>query len=87
MGEERIAIIGVIIENIDSVSDVNHILHDYGMYIIGRMGVPIRDRGVSIISIVIDAPLNIINTLAGKLGKVDGVTAKTVFSKNTKEGA
>ena len=76
--ESRIAIIGIIVEDIDASSKVNDILHDYGMYILGR---PYHEKGVNIISIAIDAPQDIINTLAGKLGKVEGISAKTTYSK------
>ena len=79
--ESRIAIIGIIVEDIDASSKVNDILHDYGMYILGRMGIPSHEKGVNIISIAIDAPQDIINTLAGKLGKVEGISAKTTYSK------
>ena len=79
--ESRIAIIGIIVEDIDASSKVNDILHDYGMYILGRMGIPYHEKGVNIISIAIDAPQDIINTLAGKLGKVEGISAKTTYSK------
>lgn len=79
--ETRIAIIGIIIENTDSVTEVNRILHDYGTYIIGRMGIPYRERSLNIISIALDAPSDVINTLAGKLGKLNGVSAKAVYSK------
>ena len=78
--ESRIAIIGIIVEDIDASSKVNDILHDYGMYILGRMGIPYHEKGVNIISIAIDAPQDIINTLAGKLGKVEGISAKTIES-------
>ena len=73
--ESRIAIIGIIVEDIDASSKVNDILHDY------RMGIPYHEKGVNIISIAIDAPQDIINTLAGKLGKVEGISAKTTYSK------
>ena len=79
--ESRIAIIGIIVEDIDASSKVNDILHDYGMYILGRMGIPYHEKGVNIISIAIDAPQDIINTLAGKLGKVEGISEKTTYSK------
>lgn len=79
--DSRIAIIGIIIEDPDASVEVNAILHDYGPYIIGRMGIPYRERNVNIISIALDAPADIINTLAGKLGKVEGVSAKTIYSK------
>jgi putative iron-only hydrogenase system regulator len=83
--DTRIAIIGIIIEDIDAVEDVNMILHDYGMYVIGRMGLPYRERNLNIISLAMDAPLDVINTLAGKLGKLSGVNVKTMYSK-TKGG-
>lgn len=79
--ENRIAILGIIVDDVDSVGDVNRILHDYGMYVIGRMGIPYRERSVNIISIVLDAPQDVINTLAGTLGRLHGVTAKAVYSK------
>ncbi len=79
--ETRIAIIGIIIEDVDATTQINTLLHDYGMYIIGRMGIPYRERNVNIISIVLDAPNDVINTLAGKIGKVNGVSAKTIYSK------
>ena len=79
--ETRIAILGIIIENMDRVSDVNELLHEYNKYIIGRMGMPYREKNVSVISIVMDAPNNIISTVSGKLGMLSGVSAKAVYSK------
>lgn len=79
--ESRIAIIGIIVEDINASTTVNEILHDYGTYILGRMGIPYHEKRVNIISIAIDAPQDIINTLAGKLGKVEGISAKTTYSK------
>ena len=79
--ETRIALIGIIVENPDSVEQLNHLLHEYGSHIIGRMGIPYRQRGISIISVAIDAPLDIINALTGKIGRLAGVSAKTVYSK------
>ena len=79
--EKRIAILGIIIEDVNSVSQVNSLLHDYGSWIVGRMGIPYRQRSVNIISIVLDAPQDAINTLAGALGRLHGVTAKAVYSK------
>lgn len=78
--ESRIAVISIIVENSDSVECLNRILHEYGIYIIGRMGIPYRQR-ISIISVAIDAPLDIINALTGKIGRLAGVSAKTVYSK------
>lgn len=79
--ETRIAIIGIIVEDVDATGDVNEILHDYGMYILGRMGLPYREKNLNIISIAIDAPTDVINQIAGKLGKISGVSAKTMYSK------
>ncbi len=80
--ETRVALIGIIVENSDSVSRLNEILHDYGKYIIGRMGIPHAQRGINIISIAIDAPADTINALSGKIGKIDGISAKTIYSKS-----
>ena len=79
--ETRVAIIAIIIENPDAVASVNAILHDYSDFIIGRMGLPYRAKHLNIISIMMDAPSDKINALAGKLGRCDGVTAKAVTSK------
>ncbi len=79
--ETRVAIIGVIVEDSESVEKLNSILHDYGKYIIGRMGMPYREKGISIISISIDAPNDIISALSGKLGKLPGVSTKAAYSK------
>ncbi len=78
--ETRVAVISVIVETGDTVEDLNAILHDYRKYIIGRMGIPYRKHGISIISIAIDAPQDEISALAGKVGRLPGVTAKTIFS-------
>jgi len=78
--EERVALIGIIVEKKESVMTVNSILHDYGDYIIGRMGLPYQKKGINIISIAIDAPQNIISALSGKLGAIDGISTKTTYS-------
>lgn len=78
--QTRVAIIGIIVENPGSVSRLNEILHEYGEYIIGRMGIPYREKGINIISIAIDAPQDVISSLAGKVGRLDGVQAKTAYS-------
>ena len=80
MAENRVAVIAIIVENMESASQVNAILHDYSSYIVGRIGLPYRERKVSIINIVLDAPQDAINTIAGKLGRLSGVTAKAVCS-------
>jgi putative iron-only hydrogenase system regulator len=79
--ETRIAVLGIIVENPDSVETLNLILHDYAKYIICRMGLPYREKNVNIISIVVDAPQDTISALSGKIGKLAGVSAKTAFSK------
>lgn len=79
--ETRVAIIGIIVENPSSVEALNAILHDYGSYIISRMGLPYRQKNINIISIAIDAPSDIINALTGKIGKLNGISSKAVFSK------
>lgn len=81
----RIALLGIIIENPDSANGLNNLLHEYKDYIVGRMGVPYREKKVNIISIVIDADINIINSLCGKIGMLSGVTAKAIYSKITEE--
>lgn len=78
--DTRVALIGIIVEDPDSVEAMNTLLHRYGEYIIGRMGVPYREKHISIISVVVDAPLNVINTISGKLGMLPGITTKTVYS-------
>lgn len=79
--DSRIAIIGIIVEDIDATGEVNRILHDYSMYVIGRMGIPYRERDINIISIALDAPADVINTLAGGLGRIPGISAKTMYSR------
>lgn len=79
--ENRVAIISMIIENDESVTEVNSLLHVYRKYIKGRMGVPYAERGLNIISVVMDAPEDAISALSGKLGRLRGVTSKAVYSK------
>lgn len=81
MENSRLAIISMIIENDDCASDVNNLLHEYRQYIRGRMGLPYAERGVNIICVVVDAPDDAISALAGKLGRLRGVTSKAVYSK------
>ncbi|MBE6851685.1 MAG: iron-only hydrogenase system regulator [Ruminococcus sp.] len=83
--ETRVAIIGIIVENGDSVSELNAILHEYGSFIIGRMGIPYHERGINIISVAVDAPQNTISALSGKIGRLSGISAKTVYSNVTAE--
>ena len=78
--ETRVAVLAIIVREGTSVPMLNELLHQYGQYIIGRMGVPYRERGVNIISVALDAPGDIISALSGKLGRLEGVTAKTVYA-------
>ena len=80
--EKRIALVGIIVEDTNSVGKVNEILHEYGEHIVGRMGIPYREKSVNVISIVMDSTLDTINSLSGKLGKVSGISVKTVCTKN-----
>ncbi len=76
----RVAVVGIIVENYESVDALNDILHDYADYIIGRMGIPYRKKDINIISIAIDADQDVINTLSGRVGKLEGISAKTAYS-------
>lgn len=79
--ETRVALIGIIVEDQDSVERLNRLLHESSRYIVGRMGIPYRERGVSIISVVVDAPPEEISALSGRLGMLPGIHTKTVYSK------
>ena len=79
--ETRVSLIGVIVKETQSVEQLNTILHEYRDVVIGRMGIPYREKGVSVISIVVDASLDTINTMSGKIGRLKGVTAKTIMTK------
>lgn len=78
--ESRVALIAVMVEKKDNVGKLNDILHEYGDYIIGRMGLPYPKRGIQIISVAVDAPVDVINTLSGKIGRLGGISSKTVYS-------
>ena len=78
--ETRVALLAVIVREGSSVAELNELLHQYGDHIIGRMGVPYRARGVNIISGAMDAPADVISALSGKLGRLPGITAKTVYA-------
>ena len=78
--QTRVAVMGIIVENTDSVEQLNHLLHEYGHYIIGRMGIPYRARSINIVSIAIDAPQDVISALSGKIGSLDGISVKTAYS-------
>ena len=81
--ETRVAVMSIIVENADSVEKLNAVLHEYGEYIIGRMGIPYREKSINIISIAIDAPQDTISALSGKVGNLAGVSVKTAFSTVT----
>lgn len=78
--DTRLAVIGIIVEDLSATDHINNLLHDYGTYIVGRMGVPYRQRGVSVISIIVDAPNAVISALTGKLGMLQGVSAKALYA-------
>ena len=78
--ETRVAVISIIVENPTSVEVLNAILHEYSAYIIGRMGIPYRQKGISIISVAMDAPQNTMSAMAGKLGNLPGVNTKIAYS-------
>lgn len=79
--ETKVALIGIVVENFESVEKLNEILHKYGDFIIGRMGIPYKKRGVSVMSVVVDADEDTISAMAGKIGKLPGISSKTVYAK------
>ena len=79
----RVAIMGIIVEDLSSAEAINELLHQYGRHIVGRMGIPYRERGVSVISVVLDAEQDTISALAGKIGALAGVSVKTLYSNVT----
>lgn len=84
--ETRVAIIGIIVEEPESVTQLNHILHEYSSMIIGRMGLPYQKKEISIISIAVDGTTEEISALSGKIGRLSGVSAKAAYSKTTQKG-
>lgn len=81
MSSNRLAVISLIVENRSQSAQINSILSDYANYVVGRMGVPYKERAVSVICVIVDAPNEIINTITGKIGMLEGVSAKTLMSK------
>lgn len=79
--ESRVAVIGIVVEKEGNVEELNKVLHNYSSYIVGRMGIPYQKRNVNIISVVIDAPGDVISALSGKLGMLKGISSKAVYSK------
>ena len=84
--ETRVAIMGIIVENTDSVEKLNALLHQYGEYIIGRMGIPYKEKKISVMSVAIDAPQDVISALTGKIGKLEGISVKTAYSNVISDG-
>lgn len=80
--ETRVALMGIIVEDPEAAVRINGLLHEYGSYIIGRMGLPYRERSMNIISIVLDAPQSVVSALSGKLGMIPGVSSKCLYGKN-----
>ena len=81
--DTRVAVAAIIVENHDSVEPLNKLLHEYAPYIIGRMGIPYKDKGISVVSVAVDAPQDVISTLAGKVGRLEGISVKTAYSSKT----
>ena len=79
----RVAVMGIIVEDVDSVAQLNDLLHTYSKYIIGRMDIPYREKGINIVSIAIDAPQDTISALSGKIGNLPGISVKTAYSNVT----
>ena len=79
--ETRVAIAAIVVDNPDSIEQMNRILHEYRKYIIGRMGIPYPNREISLISVAVDAPNDVISALSGKIGRLSGVTSKAAYSK------
>ncbi|MBQ2866459.1 MAG: iron-only hydrogenase system regulator [Clostridia bacterium] len=84
--ETRVAVMGIIVEDMSSVEQLNGLLSEYGIWMIGRMGVPYRKKNISILSVAIDAPQDVISTLSGRIGKLKGVSVKTAYSNVITKG-
>ncbi|MFL0249081.1 TM1266 family iron-only hydrogenase system putative regulator [Clostridium neuense] len=81
--DKRIAVVGIIVENLEMATEVNKILHTYSSIIVGRMGIPYRERGLSVISIIVDGTSDELSAMTGKLGKISGVSVKSAMSKKS----
>lgn len=81
MADTRVALMGIIVEDTEAAARINGLLHEYGSYIVGRMGIPYREKGMNIISVVLDAPQDVISALSGKLGMIPGVSSKCLYGK------
>lgn len=81
--ETRIAVLSIIVEDMGKTEELNQVIHSFAEYVIGRMGIPYRQKKLNIISLVVDAPQNVISTLSGKIGRIGGVTSKTAYAKTS----
>ena len=79
--DTRIAVLSIIVEDMEKTAELNQIIHEFSEYVVGRMGIPYREKGVNIISLVLDAPQNAISTLSGRIGRLKGVTSKETYAK------
>lgn len=82
--ENRVALIGIVVEDMEATEKINAVLHEYNKHLIGRLGIPYRERGIAIISIVVDASNDVISSLSGKLGMIKGTNVSTAYSKISK---
>jgi len=82
--ETRVAVMGIIVDDTENVSQLNELLHEYGKYIIGRMGLPYREKNINIVSVAIDAPQDVISSLSGKIGNIEGISVKTAYAASRK---
>lgn len=80
--QERISIVSIIVEDLEAAPEINELLHRFGEYVIGRMGIPYKEKGISIICVILEAPADVVSTLSGKIGMIKDVSIKTVTSKN-----
>lgn len=85
MNETRVAVMAIVVEKTESAEKLNALLHEYGAYIIGRMGIPYKAKNIGLVSVAVDAPQDMISSLAGKLGNLDGISVKTAYSNITGE--
>ena len=79
--DTRIAVLSIIVEDMEKTAELNQIIHEFSEYVVGRMGIPYREKGISIISLVMDAPQNVISTLSGRIGRLRGVTSRATYAK------
>ncbi len=79
----RIAVLSIIVEDMEKTEELNHVIHEYAGYVIGRMGIPYRQKQLNIISLVVDAPQDVISSLSGRIGRIVGITSKTAYAKMT----